>query len=274
MDLDGEVAWFGRCGAEPVKGDFNGDGYDEIGIYHRGEWYIDINANGDWDRDDLWAKLGGPKDVPITGDWDGDGKDDIGIFGRAWPGDARAIAKEVGLPDNQNAPAEKPKNVPPPREDATSGRRVMQRSSAGQIRADLIDHVFRYGQPGDHPVVGDWNGDGISSIGVFREGQWLLDIDGNGRWSQHDRRIDFGQPGDTPIVGDFNGDGIDDLAVLRDGIVYMDSNGDHELDTTDARIKAPAGAKPIAGDWDGDGTDEIAAYESIPAEDQTARKAG
>ena len=36
--------------------------------------------------------------------------------------------------------------------------------------------MFAFGQPGDQPVAGDWNGDGIDTIGVYRPstGQFLL----------------------------------------------------------------------------------------------------
>ena len=46
----------------------------------------------------------------------------------------------------------------------------------GELRADVIDHVFRYGVSGDRAVAGDWNGDGISSIGVFRDGTWRVTV--------------------------------------------------------------------------------------------------
>ena len=45
----------------------------------------------------------------------------------------------------------------------------MQLTSQGRLRADLIDHVFHYGTPGDQAVSGDWNGDGIEAVGIFRQ---------------------------------------------------------------------------------------------------------
>ncbi len=74
---------FGNSDAIAVPGDYNGDGISEVGVYIRGEWFIDINHNGKWDSEDLWAKLGSQDDLPVVGDWDGDGKDDIGIYGPA-----------------------------------------------------------------------------------------------------------------------------------------------------------------------------------------------
>ena len=71
---------FGNEDAVPIPGDWDGDGITEIGVFRRGEWYLDINGNGVWDEDDLWAKLGSVGDLPVVGDWDGDGTDTIGLF--------------------------------------------------------------------------------------------------------------------------------------------------------------------------------------------------
>jgi serine-aspartate repeat-containing protein C/D/E len=75
---------FGMRGAVPVVGDYDGDGIDNVGIYYRGHWLLDMNGNGRWDEDDLWVFLGDESDLPVIGDWNGDGKDDVGIFGPAW----------------------------------------------------------------------------------------------------------------------------------------------------------------------------------------------
>lgn len=258
---------FGRQGAIPVSGDFNGDGIDEIGIFFNGEWYIDINGNGIWDSEDLWAQLGGYRDLPATGDWDGDGKDDIAIFGPAWPGDPRAIKADPGLPApwNQISAEHSPKNVPPEEDVAAVGTRVMRNTVHGDVRDDLIDHVFRFGVGGDKPVAGDWNGDGIRSIAIFRNGRWNLDVDGDGRWSEGDIAATFGEASDHPVVGDFNGDGIDDIGVFRDGTWLLDTNGNRELDAHDKVIElGVSGDFPITGDWDGDGVDEIGVYHDQP----------
>jgi hypothetical protein len=34
----------------------------------------------------------------------------------------------------------------------------------------------------DIPVVGDWNRDNTSKIGIYRQGTWYLDLNGNGNW--------------------------------------------------------------------------------------------
>ena len=120
---------------------------------------------------------------------------------------------------------------------------------------------FIFGRPIDHPVVGDWNGDGIVSIGIYRNGRWTLDTNGDGSWTDADVERRFGRKGDVPIVGDWNGDGFDNLGVYRDGIFILDTNGNARLDAADARIvRGQPGDQPIAGDWNGDGRDEVGTH--------------
>jgi serine-aspartate repeat-containing protein C/D/E len=251
-------------GAKPLTGDFNGDGVDELALYIDGEWFIDLNGNGRWDEDDLWIKLGTQDDQPVVGDWDGDGKDDVGVFGREWFGDDRALAAETGLPGSENIRRVKAKNVPPRPEDAPEEPRLLKHSHSGHARADVIDHVFRFGTRRDIAVSGDFNGDGISTLGIFREGRWMLDVDGDGLFiSGRDKDITFGAPGDLPLVGDFDGDGIDDLAILRGNQVIVDSNGNGRIDATDQVFLLEEGeGTVIVGDFDGDGRDEPALHQN------------
>ena len=51
---------------------------------------------------------------------------------------------------------------------------------------DDSDVYFAFGLPGDEPVTGDWNDNGIDDIGVFRDGLWFLDADGNREWADGD----------------------------------------------------------------------------------------
>jgi hypothetical protein len=252
---------FGVPGAIPVTGDFNGDGRSDVGVFYRGEWFLDVNGNGRWDDEDLWAQLGSAEDLPVVGDWNGDGKDDIGIFGPEWLGDERALLREPGLPNFANRPKETPKNVPPPAEDAPERLRVLQLSERGAPRADVIDHVFRFGQPADVPISGDWDGDGIHTLGLFRDGRWRLDVTGDAHAHKDQAVIDYGQRGDIPVVGDFDGDGIDEIGVYRAGVWYVDTNHNHQLDAHD-RVFQLGGPQdtPVVGDWNGDGKDEPGIY--------------
>ncbi|MEX0642795.1 MAG: SdrD B-like domain-containing protein [Pirellulales bacterium] len=269
---------FGSDEATPVVGDFNGDGVCDIGVFIDGQWFLDLNGNGRWDEGDLWAKLGSGDDLPVTGDWDADGKTDIGIYGPAWPRDPWAISREPGLPDPDNfptSPVDVMKNMPPTPDDATSGGRLLKRTAKGQKRADLIDHVFHYGVPGDVPITGDWNGDGTRQIGVFSDGEWQLDLNGDGRFTEVDATIAFGAAGDLPVVGDFNGDGVDEIGVYRAGEWTVDTNGDRQLDAQD-KVFELGGADdiPVVGDWNDDGTDDPGVYHPGTTAEHVSRRAG
>src|SRR5205823_724902 len=141
-----------------------------------------------------------------------------------WPRDPWAISREPGLPDADNFPTRAPaaggsprkmKNMPPKPEDATNGARMLRRTARGKSRADLIDHVFHYGEPGDMPVAGDWNGDGVDKVGVYRGGKWILDTNNNHRIDAQDKVFELGGAGDKPVVGDWNDDGTDDPGVFH-----------------------------------------------------------
>jgi protocatechuate 3,4-dioxygenase beta subunit len=253
---------FGQPGAWPVTGDWRGDGITDIGVYVDGEWFLDLTGDGKWNDGDLWARLGLSGDQAVTGDWDGDGKTDIGVFGSDWTHDPRQLVREPGLPSPLNPPDKsRPKNIPPDPQEATSGERLLRKTATGKVRTDVIDHVFRYGTEGDVAVSGDWTGCGVSSIGVFRQGVWYLDVDGDGKWSSGDILVHYGQSGDIPVVGDWTGDGVKKLGVYRKGTWYLDVNNDHVLDQHDKVIRlGDADALPVVGDWTGDGVDKPGIY--------------
>ena len=76
--------------------------------------------------------------------------------------------------------------------------------------------------PGDVPIVGDWNGDGITTIGVFRPNNttgsndlYLLNIN---QLASTPKIAGFGLVGDMPIVGDWDGNGTSTLGVLRPNV--------------------------------------------------------
>lgn len=253
---------FGLEDGIPVTGDFNGDGITDIGVFAGGEWFLDLNGNHAWDEADLWIQLGAEGDRPVTGDWDGDGKTDIGVFGPEWTGDTLAIAAEPGLPDPHNRIVGPAKNLPPKPGLAARGERTLKKTAHGNLRADLIDHVFRYGIAGHLPITGDWNGDGTDTIGIFFGGTWRLDSDGDGRWTESDEKFEYGGPGDLPLVGDFNGDGLDEIGVYRRGVWYIDQDHNRRLDPHDQAHEVGDGDDlPVVGDWDGDGQEEPGVYE-------------
>lgn len=113
---------------------------------------------------------------------------------------------------------------------------------------------FSYGRPGDIAVVGDWDGDGVSTPGIFRDGDWHLTNAREGGVAQVS--FGYGRTGDIPLVGDWNGDGVDTVGVRR-GTNWLLTN--HQNDPVQ-QIGFSYGRSddfPLIGDWDGDGRDTI-----------------
>jgi hypothetical protein len=124
-----------------------------------------------------------------------------------------------------------------------------------------------FGTTGDKPVAGDWNGDALTEIGVFRNGAWYLDINGNGWWDGPVTDIKyaaFGTTGDLPVAGNWSSDEKTEIGVFRNGAWYLDKNGNGWWDgpVTDIKYAAfgTAGDKPVAGDWNGDKISEIGVF--------------
>ena len=236
LDSNGNGVWNGAAvdttyvmgisGDQPIIGDWNGDGIDEIGVYRPGSsrFYLDINGNGKWDGAsvDVTYVMGTSGDQPIIGDWNGDGIDEIGVY--------RPSSSRFYLDSNGN----------------------------GVWNGAAIDTTYVMGVSGDQPIIGDWNGDGIDEIGVYRPAsrRFYLDANGNGVWngSAIDVTYVMGLVGDQPIIGDWNDDGIDEIGVFRPGSrrFYLDMNGNGVWDGLPAdstSVMGIAGDLPIIGRW-------------------------
>ena len=125
------------------------------------------------------------------------------------------------------------------------------------ISPDSALTYFVYGLKGDVPVVGDWNGDNINTVGVFRPSDATWYLNPNNAASLNNTLISFGYglPGDIPIVGDWNGDGIDTVGVFRpsNAMWYLNPNNAASPDNTLIAFGyGLPGDIPVVGDWNGD----------------------
>jgi glucose/arabinose dehydrogenase len=128
---------------------------ERIGIFRQGNWYLDVgNDLGVWQGcalDSCLGPFGGFSfDVPVMGDWTGSGTAKIGIYRNgAWYLDRNGNGAWDGC-------------------GTTPGTDICFPSFGG------------FGE--DVPVVGDWTGSGTAKIGIYRNGAWFLDRNGNGAW--------------------------------------------------------------------------------------------
>ncbi|NNL97196.1 MAG: hypothetical protein HKO63_03230 [Acidimicrobiia bacterium] len=119
---------------------------------------------------------------------------------------------------------------------------------------------FFFGAPGDIPFLGDFNGDGMRTPGLYRPSTGFAYIRNTLDTGFADLEWFMGIPGDMPLVGDWDGDGVDSFGVFRDGTVFLRN----QLSTGVADV-APysfgiPGDVPFAGDFDGDGTDTVGVH--------------
>jgi hypothetical protein len=187
LDLSGDQQWSG-CGADgcfyygttadtAVAGDWNNDGFSEIGVFRpsTGWWYLDFNGDNEWSgcTFDKCIYFGTANDKPVAGDWNNSGYSKIGVF------------------------------------RPSTGMWYLDLNGNGQWDGCGTDRCIYFGMNGDLPVVGDWNGDGSYEVGTFRPttGYWYLDLNGNGQWDGCgvDGCYYFGTGADLPVVGIGNG---------------------------------------------------------------------
>ena len=122
---------------------------------------------------------------------------------------------------------------------------------------------FLYGNPGDFPMVGDWNCDGIDTPGLYRQSDGFVYLRNSNTQGVADIRFFFGNPSDIPLAGDFNGDGCDSVSIYRpaEGRIYVINKlGANEggLGAADfSYLFGDVGDKPFVGDFNGDGIDTV-----------------
>lgn len=118
------------------------------------------------------------------------------------------------------------------------------------------------------PISGDWNGDGIDTVGLYSPNatEFRL-INENDDDDVVEVIFKFGVPGWLPIAGDWNGDGVDSVGL------YDPVTSEFHLRASNAAGSAPVtsfnfgmpGWKPVVGDWDGNGTETVGLYNPATA---------
>lgn len=112
----------------------------------------------------------------------------------------------------------------------------------------------------DTPIAGDWNGDGVAQIGLFRRARhakFRL------AWGPEVRKVLYGDSVDTPLVGDWDGNGVSDLGVRRGGSSTFTLRGPEETSTT--LDYGDASDRGVAGDWNRDGVTDIGVWRASEA---------
>jgi hypothetical protein len=128
--------------------------------------------------------------------------------------------------------------------------------------AGTADATIQYGPPASLPVVGDWNGDGTTTIGVYDPASRTFYLRNSNTAGFADITIPYGPPGALPLAGDWNGDGTTTIGAYDPASRTFYLRNSNTPGFADITITyGPNGALPIVGDWNGDGTTTIGAYD-------------
>ena len=153
---------FGASGDIPVQADYDGDGKTDVAVFRpgtaggAGTFFVRRSS----DSSSFGVSFGASTDIPVTGDFDGDGKADITVF--------------------------RPSN----------GTFYSLRTLTNPNTVAASFTAVAFGQAGDIPAIGDYDGDGTSDITVFRPSNGTFYVTrSTGGFTQQA----FGTSGDIPI---------------------------------------------------------------------------
>jgi hypothetical protein len=229
---------FGGSGDFPMTGDYDGDGITDLGTYGYSpaegfaRFAIILSTGGTLSR-----PFGGANDIPMAGDYDGDGKTDLAVYGFSPANGFTRFAVLLSGGGNITLPFGGPDDVPMAGDYDGDGKAdlgvygfspangfsrfavILSNGPNTQYPAGNITQPF--GGLADVPVVGDYDGDGKTDLGVYGFSpangfSRFAVILSNGPSTQNPAgniTLPFGGQGDLPVGGDYDGDGKTDPAV-------------------------------------------------------------
>jgi hypothetical protein len=173
--------FYGDPGDYPFVGDWNCDGIDTPGLYRQSDGFVYLRNSNTQGVADIRFFFGNPGDIPLAGDFDNDGCDTVSIYR---PGEARIY--------------------------------VINALGANDGGLGAADYAYIFGNPGDKPFVGDFDGDGSDTVGLHRESTGFVYFRQTHTQGIADAEFFFGDPGDRLVAGDWGViDDIDTPAVFR-----------------------------------------------------------
>lgn len=186
-----DALFFGNPGDIPLMGDWDCNGSVTPGQYRQADGFVYLRNSNSSGIADIRFFFGDPGDVPIIGDFNGNGCDTVSIY-----------------------------------RPTTGEFFIINRLGANEGGLGGADIAFSFGNPGDKPFVGDFDGNGTETVGLHRESTGLVYFRNSLTSGVADSQFIFGDPGDKITAGDWNGDGKDTVGVYRpgDGNIYLKFN--------------------------------------------------
>jgi Tol biopolymer transport system component len=181
-DATGKVAsfYYGNPGDHPIMGDWNCDGIDNPGLYRQSDGFLYLRNSNTQGNANIRFFFGNPDDGPLAGDFNGDGCDTVSIYR---PSQSKVF--------------------------------IINRLGSADKGLGAADTDYYFGNPGDTPFTGDFDGDGVDTIGLYRQTTGLVYFRNTHTQGNADDEFFFGNPADRFVAGDWNHDGTDTPAVYR-----------------------------------------------------------
>jgi parallel beta-helix repeat protein len=173
--------YYGNPGDVPFMGDWDCDTVATPGLFRTSDAFAYLRNSSTQGIADIRFFFGNPSDIPLAGDFNGDGCDTLSIYR---PSEARFY--------------------------------IMNKLGENEGGLGAADYSFLFGNPGDKPVVGDWDGDGVDEIGLHRETTGFFYYRNTLSTGIADGQFFFGDPGDRFVAGDWGVvDGVETPAMYR-----------------------------------------------------------
>ena len=160
--------YFGDPGDYPFMGDWDCNDIDTPGLYRQSDGYVYLRNTNTQGTADVSFFFGDPGDVPIAGDFNGDGCDTVSIY----------------RPSNQTF-------------------YIINKLGTKDGGLGAADYSYVFGDPGDQPFVGDYNGDGTDTPGLHRATTGLVYYRNTNTTGVAHNTFIFGDPGDRFVTGDW-----------------------------------------------------------------------
>ncbi len=206
--------YFGDPGDLPFSGDWDCDGVDTPGLYRDSDAHVYLRNSNTQGIADTRFFFGNPGDIPIAGDFNGDGCDTVSIYR---PSEGRVfIINRIGS------------------------------ESDGLGDADLS---YYFGNPGDKPFVGDFDGDGVDEIGLHRESTGLVYFRYTHTQGVADESFVYGNPGDVMLAALWNPPhGSETVGLFRPGNGSFYLSYENKAGVADESfIYGNSGTHPVSG---------------------------
>ena len=173
--------YYGNPGDVPFAGDWDCDGEDTPGLYRQSDGYVYLRNSNSQGNADISFFFGNPGDIPLAGDFNGDGCDTVSLFR---PSNGRFyVINDLGSQD----------------------------AGLGAAEVD-----YRFGDPLDTPFVGDFDGDGIDTFGMYDTDTGAVSLRNQHAEGGADVSFTFGDAGDRVLAGAWDGAAASDtIGIYR-----------------------------------------------------------